>query len=423
MHRLLATLIKELHILRRDKTGIALLFIMPLCLVFLMTLIQHEAYKSLNETGIPVLFVNHDNDSLGLAIEQGFNHTTLFQLSTDHGEKYSELSAVKKTVLDGEYLVAVIVPEGATEILRQDIGNIMDHFFEGTPLTEEEMAQVEIEIIVDPIARKSFVVAITGGLKEFIASIKTRVIFQLMAERMVEFSPEGSELSIPETDFFVFNEDYALEDDKFQPNAVQHNIPAWAIFSMFFIVIPLAVSIINERTEGLYIRLRTFPGNYLSILSGKLLVYFLVAVLQFVVILQVGMHIMPLLGLPALNVGENNFALSIMVLAVSMAAVGYALLVGTLFDTSAQSSIFGGISILLMAAIGGIWVPVNIMPDIMQKLSEVSPLNWALTGFYELFIKGGGWKEIQIHVLKLALFFIISLGLAYRLYILKRRFQ
>ena len=37
-----------------------------------MTLIQHAAYKSLTQSGIPVLLVNNDNDSLGVSIEKGF---------------------------------------------------------------------------------------------------------------------------------------------------------------------------------------------------------------------------------------------------------------------------------------------------------------------------------------------------------------
>jgi ABC-2 type transport system permease protein len=231
------------------------------------------------------------------------------------------------------------------------------------------------------------------------------------------------QVSMPEQDFFDYKEEYALREGKtiYQPNAVQHNIPAWAIFSIFFIVLPLGGSIIAERSEGLFIRMRTFPGSYLSILSGKLLVYFWVALLQFSIIIALGLYILPVLGLPTLDIGTHPAALVGLTIALSLAAVSYGLLVGTIFDTPQQSAVFGGISILIMSALGGIWVPLNIMPHFMQTISSFSPLNWALLGYYELFIKGGDWHAIQYQVFKLSLFFVGALLISYRVYKLKTR--
>jgi ABC-2 type transport system permease protein len=130
---------------------------------------------------------------------------------------------------------------------------------------------------------------------------------------------------------------------------------------------------------------------------------------------------MPLLGLPVLDIGTHWFALTALTVMLSLAAVSYGLLIGTLFNTPQQSAVFGGISILIMSALGGIWVPVNIMPPVMQTISSLSPLNWALTGYYELFIKGGDWYAIQYQVLKLGLFFVFSIVISYRLYKLKTR--
>ena len=186
-------------------------------------------------------------------------------------------------------------------------------------------------------------------------------------------------------------------------------------------MLPLAGSIINERSEGLFIRMRTFPGSYLSVLSGKLFIYFMVALVQFALVLVVGKYILPLLGLPVLDIGTHFFSLIVLTINLALAAVVYGLLVGTLFSTPQQSAVFGGISILIMSALGGIWVPLNIMPHFMQTVSSLSPLNWALMGYYELFIKGGDWFAIQFQVIKLVVFFIVALAVSYRLFKLKMR--
>ena len=421
MYRLLATCIKECKLLIVDKTGIAILFVMPVLLVVIMTLIQHEAYKSLTQSGIPVLLVNNDNDSLGLSLEKGFEEYNICQLTVDHGKKYKNSDDVKKDILEGKFLAALIIPKDATKVLRDDVEKIMNSTMDRN--FKYILEQVNVEIITDPTVNKSFIIAINSGLKEFIANVKTKVLFEIMGEKIAELSDSKEKAIMPKVDFFTYNEKLAVREGKkiYQPNAVQHNIPAWAIFSIFFIVLPLAGSIINERSEGLFIRMRTFPGSYLSILSGKLFVYFMVALIQFGLVLVVGKYVLPLLGLPVLDIGTHLFALIVLTITLALTAVGYGLLVGTIFNTPQQSAVFGGISILIMSALGGIWVPLNIMPHFMQTISSLSPLNWALMGYYELFIKGGDWVAIQFQVLKLVLFFIAALAISYRLYKLKIR--
>jgi len=420
----IATFIKEFKLLKHDRLGILVLFAMPILLILVMTLVQNEAYKSLNEAGIPVLFVDRDQDSLSLAVEQGFEGSKLCHLTIDDGTLYPDDDAVRKAVLKDGFLVAIIIPKGATQALRDNIGDIMDALFEGDEFDPNEaMEVVQITIIVDPIARKSFVMAITFGLREFIGNVKTGVLFKLMGERVQEQLPVKKEVRMPTIDFFEFEEKYAIEKTIYQPNAVQHNVPAWAIFAIFFITVPLAASIILERAEGLYIRMRAFPGSYLSKLSGKLIVYVFVAMLQFVIILLIGKYLLPTMGLPELHVGESKFALFALALAVSIAAIGYGLLLGTVFNTPPQSSIFGGVSILIMSALGGVWVPINIMPAVMQDIAAVSPLNWGLSGFYELFLKEGTFVTILPNVIKLLVFFVVCLIASVFIYQRKRRYQ
>ena len=427
MNRIYATLIKEIKLLLRDRTGFTVLFIMPMLLVVIMTIIQNEAYKSLNESGIPVLLVNYDHDSLGYAIEEGFANNPICDLTVDRGGRFKDHEEIRQSVLHGEFLVALIVPDSATFQLERDLGKMMDAFLDGAELIDvgTEFQEIDFEIITDPLARESFVMAMTSGLREVIASVKTKVFFQIVTNKMSDVLGTQNSFVFPDEDFFVFNEKSAAtaKDNVYVPNAVQHNVPAWSIFSIFFIVLPLAGSIINERTTGVYIRMHTFPGSYLSILSGKILTYVIIAILQFLIVLGLGKYLLPMLGLPVLEIGEHWGALSILTLAVSMTSVGYGFLIGTLFDTPQQSAIFGGISILILSALGGIWVPLNIMPEHMQQIANVSPLNWALKGYYELFIKGGDWSSIKIQVYKLSLFFILSVFVSYYFHQLKRKLE
>jgi ABC-type multidrug transport system permease subunit len=81
-----------------------------------------------------------------------------------------------------------------------------------------------------------------------------------------------------------------------------------------------------------------------------------------------------------------------------------------------QASMFGAVSVVLAAALGGVMVPVYVMPRPMQAISAFSPLAWGLDGFLEIFVRGGGVGDIVSNVLSLLAFFVFSLATAWVLF-------
>ena len=136
--------------------------------------------------------------------------------------------------------------------------------------------------------------------------------------------------------------------------------------------------------------------------------------------LSVGQVFLPMLGLPALVLGNSLLGIFILTLATSFAATGYGVMVGTLAATEHQAAIMGSLSILLLSALGGIWVPSYVMPEVMRNISAWSPLNWSLEGFYKLFLRGGHVTDILPEALKLMLFFFATMFISY-LYNRKKR--
>src|SRR5690606_28625681 len=119
------------------------------------------------------------------------------------------------------------------------------------------------------------------------------------ANEVKQFLPgDNAPLDYEITDVIHFSEEFAAgHNSQIIPNSVQHNVPAWTIFGMFFIVVPLAGSIIKEKQEGSNIRLKTLPGPYVYNHLGKLTVYTGVCLIQFVLMMFFGRTILPLLDL------------------------------------------------------------------------------------------------------------------------------
>ena len=74
---------------------------------------------------------------------------------------------------------------------------------------------------------------------------------------------------------------------------------------------------------------------------------------------------------------------------------------------------FGPISIVIAAAMGGIMVPVYAMPAFMQSISVVSPLAWGLNGSLDVFVRGGGLADVLPEAASLTAFFGICVFIAW----------
>ena len=201
-----------------------------------------------------------------------------------------------------------------------------------------------------------------------------------------------------------------------QPNSVQHSVPAWLIFGMFFIMIPLSNVMAMERQTNTLTRLNMARAPAWKLLAAKLIPYFLINQLQFAGMITLGAWVLPLLGMPAFALAGGWAGYAAVSCAVSLAALGYGLLVSVLAKTTEHAVVLGGGGIIIMAALGGVMVPVHIMPALMQQISQLSPMGWGLSAFQKLLLNHYTLAQIAPQLLRLAGFGLVALAAAAALY-------
>ncbi|MDC0932244.1 ABC transporter permease [Arcobacteraceae bacterium] len=206
---------------------------------------------------------------------------------------------------------------------------------------------------------------------------------------------------------------YVSKQNSFKITSVQQSVPAWLIFSMFFILIPISNTFINEKNFGTLNRIRSINVSMFPILMGKVIPYYVINLIQVCFMIAVGVYMMPLLGADSLQIKGNIGLIFILASAVSLAAIAFALVIANIAKKSEDATSIGGISNIILAALGGIMVPKFIMPQSMQELSNLSPMSWALDSFLELFVNGGTFVDIQNSLFKLFVFAIICFFIAY----------
>jgi len=417
MLRLISSIYKEFLVLIRDRAGLAILFIMPLFLIIIMTLIQDATFKSVKEANISMILVNNDHDSLGAAISNGLYESDFFQIvETLDGVPITENMA-QQAVAQGKYKIGIVIPERATEAIRQNVKALINKSFTSLNIPgakkRTRKSSIDIKIYIDPATSQSFKNTLMSSLKEFTAELEIKLFFQNFSSTLAGMFPDQDPIEFENFQTINYKEIYAsTTEDEILPNSVQHNVPAWTMFAIFFIVLPLAGNIIKERDEGSVVRLKTMPGSYVTVMFSKIFIYLAVAMVQFILMLMVGKYLLPAMGLPQLEIGPHKIALIALAIASGFAATGFGVAIGTIATTHEQASTFGAVSIIIFAALGGIWVPVYIMPHTIRIISEFSPLYWGLNGFYDIFLRNGNIVAVLPEIFKLIFFFAVMLLIA-----------
>jgi len=410
MLRIIATIRKEWLLLRRDKAGLALLFAMPLVLITVMALIQDAPFRDYQEVKFDILAVDNDHGRLGRYIREGLQESGQFNvIDSLDGQPLSE-AAAKSMVAEGKYKISITVPKGATAEIVSNANKIVNDISKrmGLPsqlpvkaLTNDSLA---VQLYFDPAAKKAFKSAIHQALDNFLTQVET----DLLLER-IQLQLRSRDSLSQDTFPAIRLKAVALRETSLGEgkqidvisNSVQHNVPAWSIFAMFFIVIPIAGNMIREREDGSLVRMKLIPGNYLSVLTGKLLFFVGICVVQFYLMIMVGLYLLPMLGLPKLQLGVDHVAGFLVAASIGVTATAYGILIGTIFKTPNQALNFGAVSIVILSAIGGIWIPLEIMPESMQMIGRLSPLSWGLDAINDIYLRNGHIRFVLADIAKL----------------------
>jgi ABC-2 type transport system permease protein len=401
MNRIYGELIKNLLLLWRDRAGLLILFLMPALLVVIITLVQNNVYKMMGESAARVLLVDDDGGELGREIVAGMKGVAL---TRELGGRAVTAGEAKELVASGRFQACIVIPAGASETLVALARAEVRASLTGESLPEA--ARPEVAIFFDPTVLGVFRGGIENGLSVIVRSreIGARIkalgeILPVHLEKQLkqEAGAFAEYVSLPPLEIKfetgplleISGQSLSRAGLAMVPTPVQHNVPAWSLFGMFFIVVPMAVFFLRERKEGTMTRLLALPVSYAVILVGKVLAFILVSFCQFGLIVLIGLYVLPLLGVDAFDPGHNPGAAAAVVLAAALAAAGYGLLLGCLCRTFEQASMFGSISVVIASALGGVMVPVYAMPEMMRKISALSPVGWGLEAFLDIFVRGG----------------------------------
>lgn len=396
--------------MKRDIGGIVIIFVMPLLLIVTITLIQDSTFKNLEGSKIPIIFVDQDKSEISKSIKKELENSNTFRLLTNFNE-----SSAQNAVFSGDYQMAIVIPENLTNDLNANINSKVQTIV-GSFGIETDSATVkksvskakEIHLYFDPATNASFKNSVMNSVNKMVFEIENKKIYKAFQNQL------GTTENLEENKNMISFKEITPLKDKAEviPNSVQHNVPAWTLFAIFFIVVPLSVNLVKEKSQGTSVRARVSPTPYYIHILGKTFTYLIICIIQFLLMIAVGIYLFPYMDLPAFDVSGKMFHLIVVTLFAGLAAIGFGVLLGTIADTQEQSAPFGATSVVVLAAIGGIWVPVFLMPEFMQHIAKFSPMNWGLNAYYDIILRKSGIESIAKELGLLFLFYIVMVSIS-----------
>lgn len=424
MFKLKATILKDIRILLRDRAGLSIILLMPVLLAIIITSVQNSTFELVNDNKIALLVFNDDNGEVSAELIKSLEKIGMFEL------KISAASQNEKEIIRRihakDAMLAIVIPAGysaevlskAKKITTEALKNIA--VSEDSSGAEKQMELSPLILYYHPVLQQSFRNSVNGALRSALQLVQSKYIVKKLYTTVNEQeTPDSLENQIVASQPPVREIPVSRDGTRHIPNATQHNIPAWTIFAMFFIVISLGSSVVREKLNGSFTRLRTLPTSFIVALASKQITYLLVTLFQTILIFSIGIWLFPKMNLPALNLPDDKLGLLVVTLVCGWCATSFAICVGVFAQTQEQANGFGAIAIVILAAIGGLMVPSFAMPASFQLIMRMTPLHWCLEAYYGLFLEGGKLGDILMNIIPLLVITIVLQALA--IYGLKRK--
>ena len=165
-----------------------------------------------------------------------------------------------------------------------------------------------------------------------------------------------------------------------------------------------SVTLIQGRRLGVVSRTLAAPVTARGLVLGQVLGRFAIAVVQ-------GAWIM--LGSSLLfGVDWGDLRLSVTVLALfALVSAGAAILLGTVLDNEGVASGIGVGGGLVLAALGGSMMPLELFPDTMRAFANLTPHAWAYEALADIQRRGGGLGDVLPQMAVLAGMAVALVGL------------
>jgi ABC-2 type transport system permease protein len=364
----------NLRRLLRDKTGAFFIFVFP----FLIILALGAAFGSASTPKLGVVI--EGSGTLGRDLRDRLAATDGLEVR-DFADAEEMRTAIERGELEG----GLIVPDGYDDRIRAGESVPVESL--ARPTASQEL-QLTVEAVVDAqsvrvrAARFAVDEGVVGSFDEGWA--RAQVVAQTLPGIRVDTRTAGGENEVT----------------TFATGAAQE-----LVLFMFLTSLSASAMLIETRRLGLTRRMLASPTPVRTILVGETLGRYAIALIQGLLIVAGTVLLFRVDWGNALTTG-------LVVLLFALAATGAAMVMGSVLHNAAQAGAMGVFLGLVLAAVGGCMVPLEVFPPVMNTVAHAIPHAWAIEALNASISTGAGPAEVAAKLWVLAGYAVALLALA-----------
>jgi len=182
----------------------------------------------------------------------------------------------------------------------------------------------------------------------------------------------------------------------------QHVGPAYTLMFVMMFLLMSVKDLVIERENRTLTRLSLTPVRPWALTVGLFLGPLVVGLVQMGVLLALNSLVL------GIDYGDSPATLVLLGLVFTAVFTALALLLATLCRTPGQADGVGMAAGLLLSALGGLWWPLEIVPELMRRIGMALPTGQAIQIFHDLIGRGHGLADCAdqlVYLLVLVLVF------------------
>src|SRR6267154_664117 len=176
MYKLLATIVKDTRILRRDRVGISLMFIMPVILVIVVTNIQDSTFQLVSKNRLPIVICNRDTGQASKQLITALDLIGMLKVSAVNNDLTEK--QVADVMQEKEAMLGVVIPANFSSTVmtksKNTAGKALTIFgLEGDTVTH--VSDVDpLTLYFNPVLQESLLLSVRGAIASALQLVESR---------------------------------------------------------------------------------------------------------------------------------------------------------------------------------------------------------------------------------------------------------
>ncbi|PKR77323.1 ABC transporter permease [Halalkalibacillus sediminis] len=340
----------------KDKSFFFWLLGMPILFIVLFAFMFGEV----DNVTYTIHYMDEDETEMSEQFLSAVEGSEVFEL-----EKAESKKEAISLIESGEISTFVFLPEGFEEKLFEGQANEVEFHFDGVKQDNVRPVQNLLENIANGFQEQKI----------------NRMITQYVDDEVEQDALLEPPVTIDQT-----------RHESEEMNAITQIVPGYTVMFTFFIIISMVTSFLKDKESGMLARLTSTPLNKYQYLIGKWIPFILIVFVQTWALLGFGYFVYDLyLG--------DLVAITVLTIALTLTTTGLGLAIALFSKSENFGIMITQILALGGAMLGGLWVPMEIMPDFIQTIGLFVPQYWAQQGFQDIMLRGANFLDIGLSVI------------------------